>query len=51
MKNKTSIKAKKPVKKTAVKKKAVKKSEPVKKQSAWNKFNLWLYSKISSFWK
>ena len=26
-------------------------SEPVKKQSAWNKFNLWLYSKISSFWK
>lgn len=53
MKNKTAIKAKKPTKKTAAKKKTVKKTSKavaVKKQTAWNKFNLWLYSKLSWIW-
>ena len=54
MKNKITIKAKKPVKKAAAKKKTVKKAaKPVeiKKQTVWNKFNLWLHSKLSWVWK
>jgi hypothetical protein len=56
MKNKTAIKVKNPVKnpvkKAAAKKKTIKKSKPVKKQSAFDKFNSWLYSKLSMlYWK
>jgi hypothetical protein len=54
MKNKTTIKTKKPASKTGAKKKTVKKTaQPVqvKKQTVCGKLSLWLRSKLSWIWK
>lgn len=51
MKKKAAIKPNKTVKKKSTRKKTTRKV--VKKQSAWEKFYLWLHDKLSSlaFWK
>lgn len=55
MKKKAAIKPKKTVTKKPIKKSTKKRTsrKVVKKQSAWEKFYLWLHDKLSSlaFWK